>query len=116
LVCCQWGEKMKLMEDLEFKPCLFGGVHAPVQNFSLASEIDSGRIQHGVWECGPGELDLKFEFHETVFIIDGFAEIENQVTRERFTLSKGSMMSFERGSHWLWRIPWKLSKVFTIIA
>ena len=87
----------------------------PDQQMALASETDSGRIQHGVWQSGPGELNLHFQWIETAFILDGRAEIENLDTGEKFTLVTGSMMTFERGSRWQWRIPWKLKKIFTIL-
>lgn len=104
------------IEELKMKPCSFGGVaEEPQQSFALASEFREGRIQHGVWQCGPGELDLQFAWSETVYILEGRAEVENVKSKEKFALVPGSMMSFEQGSHWRWRIPWKLKKIFTII-
>jgi uncharacterized cupin superfamily protein len=103
------------LDQLQLKPCRFGAGEVPEQAFALASEIQSGRIQHGVWESGPGILDLKFDWSETVFIVEGYAEVENADTGETFAMSAGSLMSFEQGSHWRWRIPWKLKKIFTVV-
>lgn len=102
--------------DLELKPVPFGEEGEPQPSFALAMEIDAGRIQHGVWESGPGELEFRFEWHETVYVLDGRAEIENMGTKQKFVLSPGSLMSFERGSHWRWRVPWKIKKVFTVVC
>ena len=103
------------IQDLRFKPCHFGGASEPTQLAGVAAEIDSGRIQHGVWESGPGELDLQFDWNETVFVIEGSAKVENVQTGVRWTLNVGDLMSFEKGSHWRWRIPWKFKKVFTLV-
>ena len=86
----------------------------PTQSLGIAQETD--QIQHGVWECGPGELDLHFAYSETVFILEGRAEVENQITGELIILEPGTMALFQKGSHWVWRIPWRLKKVFTIIV
>jgi len=101
--------------ELILKPCSFGGTNEPEQVVALASEIDSGRIQHGVWESGPGEFNLKFNWHETAYILDGRADIENLQTGEKYILCPQSMMSFEQGSYWRWRIPWKVKKIFTVV-
>jgi len=106
---------MVKITDLHMKPSTFGSLGEPEQLLGIAAEINSGHIQHGVWESGPGELVLHFQWSETVYILDGQAELENLETNERVRLSTGSMMSFERGSSWRWRIPWKLKKVFTIV-
>lgn len=106
---------MNHIEKLTMKPFSFGGANEPDQLCALASSFEGDRIQHGVWESGPGELNLKFSWSETVYILDGKAEVENLDTGERFTLSPGVMMSFERGSNWRWNIPFKLKKVFTLI-
>lgn len=102
-------------KDLAFKPCAIGGEGQTTQSWALASECDEGRVQHGVWETGPGTLDLRFEWTETAFILEGEAVVRNRVTDETATLIAGSFMSFERGSHWTWQIPQKLKKVFTLI-
>lgn len=106
---------MVRISELQMKPSSFGGTGEPDQLLGIAMEIDSGHIQHGAWESGPGELELDFKWNETVYIVDGQAEVENLRTGDTFTLSAGSMMSFEQGSLWRWRIPWKLKKVFTIV-
>ena len=107
---------MNRISDLTYKPFAFGIAGGePQQSAAISEEIDGGRIQQGVWECGPGELDLKFAWNETVYILEGRADIENMSTGEKFVLLPGSLMCFEDGSHWLWRIPWKLRKVFTIV-
>ena len=87
----------------------------PRQAVALAYTSESGHFQHGVWECGPGEMDLDFLWDETVFVIDGRAELENLENGERLTLITGALHSFRRGSRWRWRIPWKFKKVFTIV-
>lgn len=106
---------MNRVSDLAYKPFAFGLKDEPLQSAAISSEMDDGRIQQGVWESGPGELDLRFKWNETVYILEGRADIENLETGERFQLLPGSLMCFEKGSHWLWRIPWKLRKVFTIV-
>lgn len=106
---------MTNISDLQLKPCSFGGQDEPQQAAAVASEIASCGIQHGVWESGPGELELHFQWHETVYVLDGRAEVENLTSGERFALTPGTMVSFESGSRWRWRIPWKLKKVFTIV-
>jgi uncharacterized cupin superfamily protein len=104
------------LQDLDFKPSQFGGANEPEQRVAITSEINAGRIQQGVWESGPGELNLRFDWYETVYILDGQAEVLNLETNESFQLNAGSLMSFERGSQWRWRIPWRLKKVFTIVV
>ncbi len=103
------------LADIKMKPSNFGGNNEPEQLFGLAAQLTSKGIQHGVWQSGPGELTLKFEWTETVYIVEGSAEVKNLITEEKFILTVGSMMSFEQGSHWRWRIPWKLKKIFTIV-
>lgn len=73
-------------------------------------------IKIDVCESGPGEFDLDFSWNETVFIIDGRAEVENLQTGESYELLPGSMMCFEYGSRWRLKIPWKLKKVFTVVT
>lgn len=106
---------MTNIAQLEMKPFNFGGAAEPDQAVAIAAEIGAGRIQHGVWESGPGEFELRFAWHETAYILEGRADVENLATREKFSLGPGSMISFEQGSHWRWRIPWKVKKVFTIV-
>lgn len=103
------------MTDLKMKSCHVTDANGPEQTFGVVSEMENGRIQYGVWECGPGELDLQFEWHETVFIIDGQAQMENIDTGEKFSAEPGSMMVFEKGTRWRWSVPWKLKKIFTIM-
>jgi len=103
------------MMDIKMKTCRLGGASAPEQTFGIVSEIANGRVQYGVWECGPGELDLQFEWSETVFIVDGRAEMENVDTGERIHVEPGSMLAFEKGSRWRWSVPWRLKKIYTIL-
>lgn len=103
------------IDELSLSPFCFGGSNEPDQTLAIAAEMSSGNIQHGVWQCGPGELTIRFKWCETVFITEGSAEVENLHTGQTHTLRVGSMMSFEQNSLWRWRIPWKLKKVFTLI-
>ncbi len=100
---------------MEFKKFSFGGEDLPLQRLALALTSQSGNIQQGVWECGPGELELNFQWNETVYVLEGRAEVKNLETGMNFVLTPGSMAIFEKGSRWVWQIPWKFKKVFTII-
>ncbi len=111
LVRGQRREAMISIHDLTLKPSSFGTPNEPEQLVAIAAEFDSGRIQLGVWESGPGEFNLKFDWHETVYILDGQADVMNLETKESFQLNTGALMSFVQGSNW----PWKLKKVFTIV-
>ena len=106
---------MTLVEELQMKPCALGGPRRTEQTFSLESEMEDGKIQHGIWRSGPGILDLDFSWSETVYILDGEVEIENLLAGTRKRLTPGSLAHFERGSRWIWRIPVQLTKVFTIV-
>ena len=105
------------VSNLKFAPSSFGGAAEPLQQLAMASDFSDQnlQIQHGVWESGPGELNLHFDWSETVFVLDGAAEILNIDSGEKFELVVGSMATFQKGTRWQWRIPWKLKKVFTII-
>lgn len=105
---------MRLTQDLEMKPFNFGTGEEPPQLLGMASSVHNDRLQHGLWECGPGEFDLKFDWSETVYALEGRAEVENLESGERHTLLPGSFAVFEKGTAWRWRIPWRFRKVFTI--
>jgi uncharacterized cupin superfamily protein len=107
---------MKDVNELLFTPYSFGGESEPNQLLAIASTSASGMIQHGVWECGPGEMDLHFEWDETVFGLQGSAEVHNIETGEGFILGPGSMGFFAKGSHWRWKISRNFKKVFTIVS
>lgn len=85
------------------------------QQFSIAYASQDEVIHHGTWECGPGESDLHFQWTETVYIIEGKVVVENLATGEAKTLLPGDLATFEKGSSWKWRVPWRLKKVFTIV-
>lgn len=102
------------MNDLTYKEFSFGGKNEPQQQLAVA--LDSDHLQHGIWESGPGELNLDFEWDETVFILEGEAIVRNLETQECFKLTQGSLANFSKGSRWQWQIPWKLKKVFTIVV
>jgi uncharacterized cupin superfamily protein len=103
------------LSKLDMKPFSFGTSDEPNQNLGIAAETKNRDIQLGVWESGPGVLNLDFNWSETVYILDGRAEIENRQTGEVFELTQGMIFLFESGTRWQWRIPWKLKKVFTIV-
>ncbi|MBL7555727.1 MAG: DUF861 domain-containing protein [Bdellovibrionaceae bacterium] len=106
---------MNTVQEIKMKPFNFGTLNEPIQHLGIWAQTDSGDIQIGVWESGPGVLNLDFQWSETVYILEGRAEIENMITQERFELKPGMMLLFEAGSRWRWHIPWRLKKVFTII-
>lgn len=101
--------------DIKLYPSNFGGPCEPEQQSGLADQTRDSRIQTGVWESGPGTLELHFPWTESVFILEGRAEVENLDTKESFVLTPGTLALFESGSHWSWRIPWKLKKIFTLV-
>ncbi len=102
-------------ENIEMKPSSFGGFEEPEQLAGIAAETTNQDVQIGIWESGPGVLNLNFKWSETVYVLEGRAEVTNIKTLDTFFLTPGSMALFEAGSEWSWRIPWKLKKVFTII-
>tara|TARA_B110001454_G_scaffold218046_1_gene244904 strand:- start:15042 stop:15374 length:333 start_codon:yes stop_codon:yes gene_type:complete len=101
--------------DLTMKPFNFGGRNEPPQLLGIGAQTASNDIQIGIWECGPGLLDLEFEWTETVYVLEGRAEVENIETKECFEMTPGTMRLFEAGSRWQWRIPWRFKKVFTTV-
>lgn len=106
---------MNAVDNIKMTPFNFGTRNEPIQHLGIGAQTHNSDIQIGVWESGPGVLNLNFEWSETVYILEGRAEIENLNTQERFELTPGVMLLFEAGSQWQWRIPWRLKKVFTII-
>lgn len=101
--------------ELFMKPFNFGGRNEPAQQIGIGAQTNNSDIQIGIWECGPGLLDLEFQWSETVYVLEGRAEVVNVETQEMFELIPGTMRLFEAGSRWQWRIPWRFKKVFTII-
>ncbi len=106
---------MNQLSTIPMKPFNFGNLNEPPQQIGIGAQTDNSDIQIGVWECGPGILSLEFTWSETVFVLEGRAEVENLITRQRFSLTPGMMVLFESGSLWHWHIPWRFKKVFTII-
>lgn len=105
---------MPLLE-IKMKSSNFGGINEPDQLTGIAAQTHDSGIQLGLWQSGPGVLDLLFKWTETVYILEGNAEVTNLQTLESFTLEPGMMLLFEAGSHWSWKIPWKLKKIFTLV-
>lgn len=103
------------ISEMSFKAFSFNGEKEPSQKIALAFTSNNGSIQHGVWDCGPGELELKFSWHETVYVLEGKAVVKNMDTDEVILLLPGVLATFEKGTRWRWNIPWKFKKVFTII-
>ncbi|MBL7545679.1 MAG: DUF861 domain-containing protein [Bdellovibrionaceae bacterium] len=101
--------------ELKRHPTYFMDQSEPDQTTAIAAESKDQSIQTGVWESGPGVLTLEFKWSETVYILDGYAQIKNLKTGEFFTLKKDTLALFEKGTTWSWHVPWKLKKVFTII-
>ena len=101
--------------ELKMMPFNFGGRNEPPQQLAIGAQTSNSDIQIGLWECGPGLLDLEFQWSETIYVLEGRAEVQNLDTSECFEMTPGKMHLFEAGSRWQWRIPWRFKKVFTII-
>lgn len=106
---------MNAIHEIKMTPFNFGTPNEPIQHLGIGAQTNNSDIQIGVWESGPGLLNLDFQWSETVYILEGRAEVENMVTGDRFEINPGMMLLFEAGSRWQWRIPWRLKKVFTIV-
>lgn len=107
---------MITIAELKLKPSFFvDTAMEPEQNSGVAAETNDHSIQTGIWESGPGILNLKFNWSETVYILEGFAEATNLETGATHSLSTGTIALFEKNSLWSWRIPWRIKKVYTII-
>ncbi len=103
------------ISEIGLTPFNFGGPCEPEQFSGIAAQTCDGAIQTGIWESGPGVLDLHFPWTETVYILEGRAQAVNVRTQQSIELVPGILLLFESGSHWRWHIPWKLKKIFTII-
>ncbi|HXH30792.1 MAG TPA: cupin domain-containing protein [Bacteriovoracaceae bacterium] len=93
----------------------FGGKDEPDQRLSITSTSDCGSIQQGIWESGPGEIELKFSWYESIFVLEGSAHLENLKTNQSFVLNQGDLVDFQVGSHWRWTIPFHFKKIFNIV-
>ena len=106
---------MKRTSELELRPFEFGTGDEPAQLLGLASSTNDDCLQHGLWECGPGQFELRFTWYETVYVLEGRAEVENLETGVKHILAPGDFATFQKGSTWRWRIPWRFRKVFTVV-
>lgn len=103
------------IDQLTLKPLTLENGKGPELSMALVSELDSGRIQYGLWESGPGEMIFEFQWNETVYALEGRVDLMNLDTKDQVLLQAGGLMSFEKGSRWHWKIPWKFRKLFTLV-
>lgn len=69
-----------------------------------------GRLASGEWESGRGQHDIKFDFDEWVYILEGAADVTAQGTTT--TLRAGDAAMFRAGLSMSWNVPRYVRKVW----
>lgn len=78
--------------------------------FASAFDQSSGS---GMWQCeGPAKFEFHYQSEETVYILEGSAEVE--YLGNTLTLEPGSSTSFAFGTKAIWTVPERVRKTWWI--
>ena len=94
---------------------VFAGDPSPRGTLELSLDMGPiGRQVVGEWECGPGRFRFRFDYHETVRILDGGVVVTHADGRVQ-ALAPGDFAYFAEGSETVWEVADFVRKAFFII-
>jgi uncharacterized cupin superfamily protein len=83
---------------------------APVARTCILSTSLDGSATTLLWDCTSGVFNWHYDIDETVYVLDGCAEIHDDAGRKR-VIRTGDHVLFRAGSHAVWRVDSYIRKV-----
>jgi uncharacterized cupin superfamily protein len=83
----------------------------PQASGAVLDKSADGRIVRGIWACTPGEFAWRWDYDETVMVVQGRATVTMGDGR-RVELAPGTLAFFERGQDSVWTIHEDFRKAF----
>lgn len=83
----------------------------PKGNGQITFQTGDKLISGGVWGCSPGTFDLKFEWDEMAYLIEGEITIEHEMDQS-ISLKPGDFFFSPKGTKSRWIVEKPVKKVF----